>query len=129
MANREIAYRVADQIEKSETFSMAQQFHADGQPSCIAGHILADAGDTTRHIQPDIGMEDIGKLQRRLGIDFITAMMLCMPLRRDAHVHSLPGSPGYISKERAAAQLRRVGDGEYPDWDLVMVDGKLTEKP
>lgn len=126
MANREIAYRVADQIERSTTFSMSEQFREDGQPSCIAGHLLADTGDTVRNRQPNT--TDIGKLMNRLGIDEVTAAMLCMPLLPEAHVLASPGDRDYISKERAAAQLRRVGEGKTPNWSLPVVDGKVVER-
>lgn len=130
MANREIAYRVADRIEKSGSFDMAQMFHADERPSCIAGHVLDEAytesGQTTRNHQPTLG--DVQALQARLGINFQTAMMLCMPMRPDAHIWGKPGAPDHISKERAAAQLRRVGDGKDPAWELPVIEGKVVER-
>lgn len=125
MANKEIAYRVADNIERSDSFDMGQMFHPDGRPSCIAGHVLDEANTETRNRQPVIG--DIQKLQDRLGIDFVTAMMLCQPMNAGAHIFAEPGTPDHISKEKAAAQLRRVGDGKKPAWDSPVIEGKVVE--
>ena len=125
MANREIAYRAADIIEKSGSFDMGQMFHGDGRPSCIAGHVLEEAGHETKNRQPVI--DDVQALQNRLGIDFTTAMMLCQPQEAGAHIFASPGTPDYITKEKAAAQLRRVGDGKRPAWGLPVINGKVVE--
>lgn len=126
MPNREIAYRVADNIEQNEkNFSMSQQGHEDGSPSCIMGHLLADAG--VRDIPAQPTLDNAQLVMQRLGINEETFMMLGMPMTPDAHSLAPKGHHQHIDAKRAAAQLRRVGDGKPVNYSLPVVDGKVVE--
>lgn len=131
MPNHELANRVADRVERSDTFDMFQMFHEDGSPSCIAGHLLDEVGYDRRGEQPT--MNDIIEVSRRLGVDINTTMRLCQPMRETtngaADVRARPGSKQYVTKEKAAANLRRVGNGEQPVWDndLPVINARVLK--
>lgn len=126
MPNRDLAYRAADMIEGNADNFDISQLGREGEPSCIAGHLLRATGE--KHIPDQPTPAHIAMLTKRLGINEQTAHMLCMPMTPAANIFAPKGHPAHVDAQRAARALRRVGDGGLPNYESDIIEGRVIER-
>jgi hypothetical protein len=101
--------RVADAIERSETFTMKLEYHPCGTPACILGHTLPNVSGWKDELYDQAG-ELLGLPDER------QYMELFQPRTEVANWSSRPYSDSYITNAHAAACLRKLAETGVVDW-------------
>ena len=131
--NRENVLKLADVVERSETFDMIVYWQVRphdarrcGTPACIAGHAAAlFFEEHGRYVQrhPDGGIyashtEQTAALFLGINGDRGQQIELFCPRYEDASCDAFPSEPGWISADRAAAVLRHFAETGEIDWSV-----------
>jgi hypothetical protein len=117
--------RVADLVERSNTFDMGRCVHMCGTPACIAGHAMTD--DELHACWEDQGMAPArDAIVRRLGITEPQSFALFNPshLRVADWLAYDATEPGFITAAHAAACLRKLAATGEVDWLGTKPEGK-----
>lgn len=108
--------RVADLVERSETFLMSTWVHPCGTPACIAGHLVGE--QVRKVIQPLSAQDDEAGIAYMLdvgapllGIEREQARVLFMPWVQNRSIESW-----HIKGDWAAACLRKLAETGEVDW-------------
>ncbi|MCI0562017.1 MAG: hypothetical protein MN733_26315, partial [Nitrososphaera sp.] len=113
--------RLADRVQRSETFDMRHFFNECRTPACIAGHALVQKEEEKEIYStypPRFIRDSFTEAMEYLMLTFSQANTLFIPNFDCANLTERPGYPGYISATRAARVLRHFALTDAIDWTI-----------
>lgn len=118
--NTERLLRVADRIESAPDFNMDRFFHPCGSPSCIGGHVIADAFPDYQENLPG----DLTRLSEEVGVAIPSYTAVAAKLlditEGLAYSLFLPAAhtPYMLSSHEVAGVLRHLAKTGELNWSV-----------